>query len=56
MKQSNTKLCRCGRHEIMTGTEAQYNAKSKDGSYICTECFIDEIYAAQNPRSVVDDT
>jgi hypothetical protein len=41
-----TKLCpRCLRGSVMTGRQAQFNAKSVNGQCICTNCKMDEILA-----------
>lgn len=37
------KLCRCGRKHILTGEKAKYNARSTDGTQICTDCLMEEI-------------
>jgi len=44
MRSKNTAMCRCGVGTILTGTQRQYNAKSKDGKDICAECKLQEIY------------
>lgn len=39
------KLCkRCMQGSILTGEQAKYNAKSKDGQPICPECKLNECY------------
>lgn len=37
------KCKRCGTGKILSGDQAQYNAKSKDGTVICAECKLDEL-------------
>lgn len=38
------KLCkRCMRGSILTGLQAQYNVKAKDGSAICPDCKLKEL-------------
>lgn len=47
MRSKNTALCpECRHGTILTGTQKQYNAKSKDGKDICPDCKLNEIIHA----------
>jgi hypothetical protein len=45
MRSKNTRLCRCGVGTILTGVQRSHNAKSEDGTDICADCKLEELYA-----------
>jgi hypothetical protein len=44
---------RCKTGRVMTGPQTQYNARSKDGTIVCTDCRLREIIADAAHRTPV---